>query len=102
MNSWTDGTSKKYSHHLKRWFRFCPDKSLDPLNANVSEGAEFLTKYYNTSKCEYSSLYTARSPLSSVLSSSNGNTFGKHSLIQRMLKGIFKLNPSLPRYTVTY
>ena len=53
MNSWTYGTSKQYSPHLKRWFQFCTDKNLDPLNTNASERAEFLTKYFNTLKCKF-------------------------------------------------
>lgn len=39
---------------------------------------------------------TARSGLSSVLRSSNGNTFGKHPFIQRVLKRMLRLKPSLP------
>ena len=32
----------------------------------------------------------------------NGITFGKHPLITRLLKAIYKQRPSLPKYTVTY
>lgn len=45
---------------------------------------------------------TVCSGLSSVLPSSNGNTFGKHSLIQRVLKKMLRLKPSLPCWTVTH
>ena len=97
-----DGTSKYYSPHLRRWFQFCADKHLGHLNADVSKGTEFLTRYFITSKCEYLPLNTARSTLSSILLFSNGNTFVKHPLIQRVLKGMSKLKPALPRCTVTY
>ena len=43
-----------------------------------------------------------RSALSAVLPPREGYTFGKHPLVSRMLKGIFKLRPSLPRHTVTF
>ena len=35
-------------------------------------------------------------------SSINGTEFGKHPIIARMLKGIFRNCPALPRYMVTY
>lgn len=61
-----------------------------------------LTRYFNTSKCEYLPLNTALLTLSSILLSSNCNAFGKHPLIQIVLKEMFKLKPSLPCFTVTY
>lgn len=67
------------------------DKKLDPLNAYVSERTEFLKKYFNTSKCEFSSVNIARSALSLILPCSNGN-IGKYSLIEKLLKGMFKLS----------
>ena len=72
----------------------CMYNNLDALNDNASEGAEFLTKYFNNSKCEYSSVITARLTLLSILCSSNDNTFGKHPLMQRLLRGMFRLKPS--------
>jgi len=50
----------------------------------------------------YSAMNTARCALSAMLPSSKGATFGKHPLVIRLLKGIFRQRPSLPRYTVTY
>ena len=61
-----------------------------------------LTRYFNTSKCEYLPLNTALLTFSSILLSGNCNAFGKHPLIQIVLKQMFKLKPSLPRFTVTY
>ena len=72
----------------------CMYKNLDALNDNASEGVEFLTKYFNNSKCEYSSVITARLALLSILCSSNDNTFGKHPLMQRLLRGMLRLKPS--------
>ena len=44
----------------------------------------------------------ARSALSTIMETTDGITFGKHSLVKRLLKGMFRRKPSLPRYTVTY
>ena len=46
MKSWSDGTTKQYGPHLRRWFRFCSENELQPLNADVSSGAELLTQYF--------------------------------------------------------
>ena len=45
----------------------------------------------------YSSVDTARSALSSVLIMDNGISFGKHPLVQRLMKGIFNLRSALLR-----
>ena len=102
LNSWSDGTKKQYSPHISRWFSYCKENYHDPFTASVFIGAEFLVKYYRTSKVEYSAMNTARSALSAIIKPVHGVTFGKHPIIQRLLKGIFKETPSLPKYTVTY
>ena len=40
--SWSEGTTKQYAPHLRRWFSFCSENELHSLNADVSSGAEFL------------------------------------------------------------
>ena len=44
---------------------------------------------------------TPRSALSSVFPAKSGTPLGKHPLIVRLLRGMFKQRPSLLRYTVT-
>ena len=50
----------------------------------------------------YSAVNLARSVLSSMIKPENGITFGENPLVCRLLKGIFNIKPSLPRYTVTW
>ena len=50
----------------------------------------------------YSSVNTARSALSLIIEARNGISFGSHPLVQRYMKGIFRLKPSLPKYTAIY
>ena len=102
MSSWSKGTCKQYSPHIHRWVAYCEAKGLDPYTADFGVGAEFLTQYFHSSPVDYSSLNTARSALSAILQPVNGITFGNHPLITRLLRGIFKERPSLPKYTVTY
>lgn len=101
MNSWSEGTQKQYSPHINKWFLYCQKHKIDPFASSVNHGAEFLTNYFHEG-VGYSSVNTARSALSSIFPTVNGISFGKHPLIVRLLKGMFKQRPALPRYTVTY
>ena len=44
MKSWSEGMAKQHALHLKRWFSFCAEIGLEPLNADVKSGAEFMTQ----------------------------------------------------------
>ena len=101
MKSWSEGTAKHYAPHLRRWFSFCSENGLQQLNADVTSGAEFLTRHFRKSSCEYSSVNTARSALSSILLAVNRFPFGEQPLIKRFLWGMFKERSTFPRYTVT-
>ena len=101
INSWTEDTRKQYRTYFGQWKEFCQDLNLSPTNASISEGSEFLLMLYKKG-LSYSVINTARSMLSVILPACNGTEFGKHPIIARMLKGIFRNRPALPRYTVTY
>ena len=75
---------------------FCRQRSIDPISISLDQPIEFLAKIFE-SGVGYSSVGTARSALSSVLIMDNGIPFGKHSRVQRFMKGIFNLRPALPR-----
>ena len=102
MKSWTPSTCKQYSPHIIRWLEFASLRKINPFDASVNDGAEFLAKLFNESRREYSVMNTARSASSSIFPTINGISFGKQPLIQRLLKGMFKERPSLPRYTITF
>ena len=97
MASWRTGTSKQYQTYLSRWKRFCNERLINHLHVSVENGIEFLTLLFQEG-LGYSEINTARSALSTVLHTT-GHTFGTHPLVVRFLKGVFKLKPSLPRYT---
>ena len=75
---------------------FCCERGIDPISTSLDQPIEFLAKI-SESGVGYSSVGTARSALSSVLIMENGISFGKHPLVQRFMKGIFNLRPTLPR-----
>ena len=83
--------------HLTRWFSFCSEGGLQPLNTDATSGAEFLTQFFRKFSCEYSSINTACSALSSFLPEVNGFTIGEQPLTKRLLRGMFKGGPTSPR-----
>jgi len=58
---------------------------------------EFFINLYE-SKCSYSTINTARSALSLILSPVDGFNVGCHPLVIRILKGIGRARPPQPRY----
>ncbi|XP_031568824.1 uncharacterized protein LOC116303435 [Actinia tenebrosa] len=97
MASWRSSTCKQYQSYLTRWEHYCADNNIDPHNASIENGINFLTHLYENG-LGYSAINTARSALSMVIDTS-GVTFGTHPLVTRFLKGVYEMKPSLPRYT---
>lgn len=68
---------------------------MDLLNAPVAAGVEFLSDLFHDTNVQYSALST-------VIPEKDGLTFGKQPIVKRLMKGIFKERPSLPKYTIVY
>lgn len=101
-HSLAKGTSKQYKTYISKWINFCASHNVDPINATTATGIEFLTTMFHSDKVGYSCINTARSALSLVLNTTDGLTFGNQPLVRRFMSGVFKLRPSLPKYTETY
>ena len=102
MSSWSTGTKKQYTTYINKWFCHCKENKINPSKPGITQVADFLSDLFKTSQIEYSAMNTARSALSAVIEPIDGITAGSHPLIKRIMKGIFKTKPSLPKYTVTY
>ena len=96
--SWRFGTSRQYQTYLRRWEKYSQSKGLRKFEATVENGIEFLATLFGVG-LGYSAITTARPALSSELVLPNNITFGSHPLLERFLKGVFELKPSLPRYS---
>ena len=70
--------------------------------ASYDQAMSFLSNTFYEKKGKYETIAVARSALSAILPKTNGQTFGKDDCGSRIIKGIFKLRPSLPKYVVTY
>ena len=101
-SSWSAGTKKQYKPYINKWCKYCVDHGIDPVKPPIHVAAEFLAEIFHTTKLEYSALNTIRSAMSAVIEPVNGITFGRQPLIKRILRGVFKERPSLPKYVVTY
>ena len=96
-SSWTAGTEKQYKGVWDKWSGWCHKQQIDLLQASAVQVVEFLTDCYHGSK-GYSTINTYRSALSTMLCSMNGDrdSLGSHSLIARLLKGVYVLRPPTP------
>eukprot|EP00794_Sanderia_malayensis_P010385 gene10385-11466_t len=99
LSSLADGTNKQYQPYMHKWIEYCNTKDILPYGASIVQGIEFLTELYHDNNRGYSAINTARLALSLIFETVEGLTFGKQALVKRFMRGIFKLIPSLPRYT---
>ena len=100
MSSWRSNTSKKYNTYIKQWIEFCEKSNRDFQDATIKDGLGFLTNLFEHKK-HYSTISFARSVLSLFINTGNNVEFGKEQIVQKYMKGIFHLQPSLPKYTFT-
>ena len=61
-----------------------------------------LASLLHKKNCNYGVIAVARSVLSAILLLKEGKRFGECQKVSKMLKGIFKLRPAFPKYTVIY
>ena len=97
MQSWRSGTTTQYQTYHKRWESFCCRRNINPLQATLQDGINFLGDLFATG-VGYSCINTARSALSSIIVLPGSVHFGSHPLVTRFVEGVFETRPSLPRY----
>ena len=98
--AWKTKTGKTYDRHIKSYITFCNERGVNPFQADLNTGLDFLSKYFNTG-IKYGSVNSARSALSTYMSINNV-PFGKHNLVCKLMKGVFESRPSFPRYAKTW
>lgn len=101
LSSWRGGTQKQYRTYWNKWQCFACEQSVDPFKPTVNKVLDFLQQLY-AQGLGYSGINTARSALSSIITTEGNVTIGKHPLVQRLVKGVFQCRPSLPRYQNTW
>ena len=101
MASWRSSTKKQYQSFIKRWIQYCNKRKISFLQPDLDDALQFLTDLFETG-LSYSSLNTARGALSSLGIKIEDYAIGKHPLVIRFLRGVYNLQPTLPRYTNTW
>ena len=103
MASWAPKIQANYNTYISKWLEYCSTEGIsDPFMASYNQAMSFLSNMFYEEKEKYETIAVAHSALSAILSKFNGQTFGKDKCVSRMIKGIFKLRLSLPKYIVTY
>jgi len=97
LSSCSDSTWKQYNVYIKKWSLFCSSVHINNISCNINYVLVFLTNLY-TDGVGYSGLNTARSALSLVLSPIDGMSIGKHPLVIRLIKAVWRSRPPKPRY----
>lgn len=102
LQSWRGSTKKQYDCYIKKWVSYCSECRIDTLQPSLTEAADFLVKLHSVDNLGYSALNTARSALSCFLPYYEGQSFGKHETIKRLMTGFFNIKPPKPRYSHTW
>lgn len=97
MSSWRKSTRSQYNTYINKWIKFCHDSHRDVCSPSVEGLLEFLNLLY-TKGLRYSAINTARSAMSSFASVMVNESLGTNPLVIRLLRGVARNRPSLPRY----
>ncbi|KAL0882504.1 hypothetical protein ABMA27_000971 [Loxostege sticticalis] len=97
ISSLATNTVKQYNTTFKLWWNYCLKNHLNYLEASKAAVILFLTKQYE-SGASYGTLNSHRSAISLLL----GNNIGSDEQVSRLLKGVFKCRPSIPKYNTVW
>ena len=97
MASWRKGTKKQYATYVIKWMVFCCERQIDCYSPPLSDALQFLLGLFNQELC-YSTINTARSALSTIVTIDGGGSFGSNHIVTRFMKGVFKSRRPRPKY----
>lgn len=94
-------TWAQYKSSLDSWIQFCKIKHWCPEEKDLCHYVEFLSSLYERG-LSYSTINTARSAFSAVFGKICGVPIGENKIIVDLMKGISRLRPVKPRYSITW
>ena len=92
-----DGTLSAYQSAWRCWYRWCRERTRDPVNAALSQVLEYLTFLFETGR-SYRTINVHRSMLSSTLTDIENLEVGKHPLVRKLLKAVYNLRTPRAKY----
>lgn len=97
LASLSENTLKQYNVSLRLWWEFCNNKHLDYFTSSITSILQFLTGEFNNKGSSYGTMNSHRSALSLLWPE-----IGSDARIKRLLKGVFRLRPNVPKYNSTW
>ena len=76
---------------------FCRERKINCYSPSLSEALQFLLGLFNQG-LSYSTLNTARSALSTIVTIDGGESFGSNHIVTRFMKGVFESRRPKPKY----
>ena len=95
-------THQQYNTYLTAWLQYCQQNDISPTQAATPHGLAFLEHLRMSRNLGYSAMNTARSALSSILQTSGEQPFGQDQFVKLYMRGLFNINPPVPRYKDTW
>ena len=97
MASWRTGTKKQYATYVKKWMAFCREIDINYYTPPLNDALQFLSGLFRQG-LSYSTLNTARSALSTIVTIDGGRSFGSNHIVTRFMKGVFESRRPKPKY----
>lgn len=97
ISSLAANTIKQYNTTFRLWWNYCLTNHINYLEASKAALILFLTKQFEDG-ASYGTLNSHRSAISLLL----GNNIGSNEQVSRLLKGVFKCRPSIPKYNTIW
>ena len=99
IQSWRGNTRKSYCSYINKWLKYTKENRIETIT--IGHFANFLSTLFSQGN-SHSTVNLARSAVSSFLAAEGFLGYGSHPIINRLLKGVFNVRPSLPKYQVTW
>ena len=100
LASWAPKTRTNYE---VEWVQYCQDNNITNLSyATYEQAMSFLAYLFHKENSNSSVIAVPWSAVSAILLLKEGKTFGESQEVSKMLKEIFKLRLTFPKYTVIY
>lgn len=95
-------TYKQYSGYITEWLNYSTANNIDSIAPSISQAVNFLETLRLKRHLGYSAVNTARSALAAVLQLPTGIPLGQDPLVRTYMKGVFHMQPPVPRYVSTW
>ena len=94
------GTVRVYRSGWNKFHSRCSGRKINPVSCSVESTVNFLADQQGL--VSFGTLAGYRSAISFYHDTVEGAPVGKHSLVSKVMKGAFRDNPPVPKFTNTW